>query len=270
MYVPIIYLGDRYIYNEEACFGNGDKLKLKEALRMIKMEIEKKGVKVIRPLRTRKDDMCMSLWVRDSSFTLHNKVYLMPNMVSDGYRSKQISSEVDVIPYKDEGEIVPSGVNLDGGDIIIDGRRILLGKGRRSDESGLEYMKDKFVDRDIVSVRHHALHLDCCLCVLPGNKLFYSKRYIKRLPSVLRESYLCYNVEDYMNENDDPNLATNMLLIGNTIIVAKKRKFERFYNHIESLGFEVIRIPFKNIFKGGGGVRCMTQWYKMPKDQEIF
>ena len=270
MYVPIIYLGDRHIYNKEACCGNSNKLKLKEALRMIKMEIEKKGVKVIRPVRLKKDDMCMSLWVRDSSFTLHNKVYLMPNMINGGDRSKQISSEVDVIPYKDEGEIVPSGVNLDGGDIIIDGNRLFVGKGKRSDDSGLKYMKDKFVDREVISVRHHALHLGCCLSVLPGNILFYSRRYIKRLPGVLRECYDCYCVEDYMNEKDDANLATNYLLIGNTIIVADKKKFDRLYRFMESLGIEVVRIPFTNIFKGGGGVRCMTQWYKMPKDQEIF
>ena len=73
-----------------------------------------------------------------------------------------------------------------------------------------------------------------------------------------------------MNEKDDANLATNYLLIGNTIIVADKKKFDRLYRFMESLGIEVVRIPFTNIFKGGGGVRCMTQWYKMPKDQEIF
>jgi len=39
---------------------------------------------------------------------------------------------------------------------------------------------------------------------------------------------------------------------------------------MEELGFEVKTIPFSNIFLDGGGVRCMTQWYKMPKDQEIF
>ena len=121
MYKPVIYMGSDYIYNEKKCDSIEKKIKLKKALKEIENEIKKKGVEVIKPVRRDKNKICRSLWVRDSSFTIHNQVYLMPQMVKsdDRDRSKQIASEVDVIPYVMDGEIVPESVNLDGGDIYI-------------------------------------------------------------------------------------------------------------------------------------------------------
>ena len=134
MYKPVIYMGSDYIYNEKKCDSIEKKIKLKKALKEIENEIKKKGVEVIKPVRRDKNKICRSLWVRDSSFTIHNQVYLMPQMVKsdDRDRSKQIASEVDVIPYVMDGEIVPESVNLDGGDIIIDGKTIFVGKGERN------------------------------------------------------------------------------------------------------------------------------------------
>ena len=269
MYTPIIYLGSDYIYNKEKCKAD-DKLSLRKALNKIEKEILKTGVKVIRPLKGNYSEMCMSLWVRDSSFTVHNKVYLMPQMINNKAREEQIESEVAVIPYKEKGELVPRDINLDGGDIIIDGKTIFVGKGKRTDESGINYIKNKFVDREIIVIPHHALHLDCCFGVLPGKKALYSSKYIKRMPKIVRDRYKCKKVEDLMNKNDEPNLATNYLLIGRTIITAYKKKFEKIYKYMEDNGFIVKTVPFADIFKGGGGVRCMTQWYKMPKEQTIF
>jgi N-dimethylarginine dimethylaminohydrolase len=264
----IIYMGSDYIYNKEKC--DDKKLRLREALRKLESEIKKSGIEVVKPLKKEKNDMCMSLWARDSSFTVDNKVYLMPQMINNKMRSEQIVSEVDVIPYKSEGKIVPHEVNLDGGDIIIDGDTIFVGKGRRTDNSGVQFLKGEFKNKEVIVVPHHALHLDCCLGVLPGNNILYSSDYIKRLPSKLRERYNIYRVEDYIGERYDSNLSTNFLLIGRNVITAYKKKFEKIYKLIESFGLTVTTIPFENIFMGGGGVRCMTQWYKMPTNQKIF
>tara|TARA_B110000305_G_C19323172_1_gene579976 strand:- start:250 stop:1059 length:810 start_codon:yes stop_codon:yes gene_type:complete len=264
----VIYIGNDHIYNKEMC--DGKRLRLRNALKKLESEIKKTGVEVLKPLKEKHKDLCMSLWVRDSSFTIDNKVYLMPQMINNKYRSNQIQSEVDVIPYKSEGTIVPSNINLDGGDIIIDGETIFVGKSGRTDESGVRYLQEEFKDKEIIVITHHALHLDCCFGILPGNNVLYSSDYIKRLPGKVRERYNVYRVEDYINERHDSNLSTNYLLIGKTVITAYKKKFEKIYELIESLGFMVRTIPFENIFTGGGGVRCMTQWYKMGRDQKIY
>ena len=269
MHNGIIYLGSEYIYNDKRC-SNNDRLELKEALKEIEKEIKKTGVKVIRPLRIKSEEMCMSLWVRDSSITIDNKVYLLPQMINNKERSIQIKSEVGVIPYREGGIIVPENVNLDGGDVIIDGNRIFVGKGGRTDNSGVLYMMERFKKKEIIVIPHHGLHLDCCFGVLPGGKVLYSSTYIKRMPKVVRENYDCKRVEDLMKKGDEPNLGTNYLLIGETVITAYKKKFEKIYEYMRKNGLIVKTIPFKNIFRGGGGVRCMTQWYKMPEGQQIF
>ncbi len=190
--------------------------------------------------------------------------------INSSNRSYTITHEVSVIPFKNESEIVPPSVNLDGGDLLIDKKNIFLGKGIRTDKSAELYIKKICPNYRIISIKHHALHLDCCMGILPNKKLLYSKKYIKKLPSFLRKEYDCYCVENYMNKNSDSNLAVNFLLIDNTIIIAYQKKFEKIYKLIESFNIKVITIPFSNISKGGGGVRCMTQWYKLPKEQLIY
>ena len=267
----IIYLGSEYVYDDKSC-NIQDKLKLKKTLKMIEIEIKKLNVKVIRPKKLNLKNLCMSLWVRDTSINIENKIFLIPQMLKTNIydRAKNIKQEVAVIPFKNESDIVPHWVNLDGGDIIIDKKNIFIGNGKRSDKTADLFIKLHFPKFKIINIKHHALHLDCCLGILPNKKLLYSKKYIKKLPSFLRKEYDCYCVEDYMIENRESNLATNFLLIDKTILIAYQKKFEKIYKLIESFNIKVITIPFFNIFKGGGGIRCMTQWYRLPKNQFIY
>ena len=274
---PIIYLGSDYIYNNKSC-DYFYKLEIKKCLKSLEEEIKKLKIKVIRPKKLDIKNLCMALWVRDTSINIKNKLYIIPQMlstsinsdISSSNRSFQVSQEVSVIPYKNESEIIPSSVNLDGGDILIDNRNIFLGKGIRTDKTAELYLKKICPNYRIISVKHHALHLDCCMGILPNKKLLYSKKYIKKLPSFLRKEYDCYCVENYINKDSDSNLATNFLLIGKTIIIVYQKKFEKIYKLIESFNIKVITIPFSNVSKGGGGIRCMTQWYKLPKEQLIY
>ena len=268
---PVIYLGSDYIYDSKSCRIT-DRINSSNALKLIEKELKNLNIKVIRPKKSKVSDICLSLWVRDTSFNIKNKLFVIPHMIyySNMKRATQVKQEVEVIPYKNESEVVPSNVNLDGGDIIMDDKNIFVGKGVKTDDSGSMYMKKKFSNYNIITIRHHALHLDCCLGILPNKKLLYSKTYIKRLPGFLRKEYDCYCVEDYMYKHYEPNLATNFLLVNNTIITAYKKKFERIYDLIKSFGINVITIPFSNIFKAGGGVRCMTQWYRLPENQRIY
>ena len=63
-----------------------------------------------------------------------------------------------------------------------------------------------------------------------------------------------------MEEGEEPNLGTNLLIIGNNIITIDIKKFYKFYDFLKTMGFNVILIPFFNLWKDGGGIRCLTQW----------
>ena len=62
------------------------------------------------------------------------------------------------------------------------------------------------------------------------------------------------------------NLATNVLIIKNTLLAIDMKKFSKLYDYFfESLGLNVVTIPFYNLWKDGGGIRCLTQWIDKSK-----
>ena len=130
----------------------------------------------------------------------------------------------------------------------------------RTEKNSIEWFKKEFKKKEIIKIKHHALHLDCCFCVLPNQVIIYSKKYIKSFPSILRDRYKVYCIEDFMKDGEETNLGTNLLIIGNNIIAIDRKKFYKFYQFLESMDFNIIRIPFFNLWKDGGGVRCLTQW----------
>jgi N-dimethylarginine dimethylaminohydrolase len=272
----IIYIGNQHIYNPHICSNNQLKLRLKNTLNILAAELKKLGIQVLKPNKSKKTDMCYSLWTRDTSFLMNNNIFLIPHMLSiknkikSANRLMQVKSEVDVIPYKNEGIFVPDNVNIDGGDIIVDNNTIFVGKNERTDNSGVKFLIDNFKNKNVVPIAHHALHLDCCFAVLPGNIVLYSNKYIKRMPRIIRDKYNCIKIEDILTDGQETNLATNFLLIGNTILTADKPKFKKLHDFIQNLGFQIILIPFENISTMGGGVRCLTQWYKLPTKQQIY
>ena len=273
---PVIYIGSHYIYNKDFCSYNQLRLRLKKTLDILEKELKKLGIKVLKPKKYKINDMCTALWTRDTSFLMNNKVYLLPHMlpiknkIKSAQRVKQIENEVKVIPYKDEGIVVPDNVNLDGGDILVDNDIIFVGKNERTDNSGVNYLSETFNDKTVIPIKHHSLHLDCCFAVLPGNIVIYSTKYIKRLPSIISKKYMCFRIEDILIDSVETNLATNFLIVGDTIITADKKKFKKLYDFLEKLGFKIILIPFENIATMGGGIRCLTQWYKLPRYQKIY
>ena len=67
----------------------------------------------------------------------------------------------------------------------------------------------------------------------------------------------------------DPLLATNGLIIGNNIITTDQVKFSKFRKYLRTLDFNVIEIEYGTLWREKGGIRCLTQWTKKPKNQLI-
>lgn len=273
---PIIYIGSHHVYNKGFCSNAQLKLRLKKTLDILENELKKLEITVLKPKKYKINNMCYALWTRDTSFLIDNKIYLLPHMLPikntniSAKRVEQIKNEVEVMPYKKEGIIVPDDVNLDGGDILIDDNIIFVGKNERTDNTGVNYMKNTFKNKNIIPIKHHALHLDCCFAVLPRKIVLYSSTYIKKMPSIIRNNYMCIRIEDMCMDTTETNLATNFLIIDNIIITADKPKFKKLNDFLEKLGFKIILIPFENISTMGGGIRCLTQWYRLPKKQKIY
>ena len=263
-----IILGSEYKYNKNYCKPLKYKrtIPLSKILKEIKKKIENLDVNIVRPKRN-KMPFCTTLWTRDSFINVDNRLVMLP-LQSLATRHPD---EWKTIPAAaDRRMLFPdSPENLEGGDVIQDGNIILVGVGRRTNKEGVSTLRKMFPNKKIITVNHCALHLDCCLMILPGKRLIYSTRYITNLPKNLKNIYNCKTVESVIGKEIDPVLATNGLLIGNNIITTNQIKFKKFRNFLRSLGFNVIEIKYGSLWREEGGIRCLTQWLDKPSDQKI-
>jgi N-dimethylarginine dimethylaminohydrolase len=266
----VIIVGSANIYNEKYCPKNKKTFeKVDETLKSLQKILEKLKIKVLKPSKESPGELCRSLWVRDTSLNVDNRLYLIPHMVNISRRNRQPEAEVDTLPNEVKGfaKRIFSNIILDGGDVIQDDNIIYVGKGRRTGTSGLLWLKSEFPEKHIIQINHESLHLDSCFNVLPNKRVIYSKRYIKFLPTYVKNNYEIICVEDYIDKTASPELATNILIFKNNLIAADLKKFEKLYKHLEDLGYDMHYVPFYNLYRDHGGVRCLTSWYKV--DNEI-
>lgn len=212
------------------------------------------------------------LWVRDTFINIDTKYYIMnlTNKTSKGIDRR--FEYLKVLPYlnkKYKIETIPKNLQIEGGDIIYDNKNIFIGINKRTSYDSAKYIKNKLTDYNIITINHNAIHLDCCLMVLPDNKLFYSTRYIKNLPNNIKKIYECISVESIIGNKVDPILATNCVIINNNIITTNQSKFKKFRNYLRKLNYNVIEINYGNLWKKNGGIRCLMQWIDKPKNLVI-
>jgi N-dimethylarginine dimethylaminohydrolase len=249
----IICLGSSCIYNKSKCNNYPFFKNLSIIINRLKKELEILEIKVIQPTNFNKK-ICLSLWVRDIFINIDNTIYLLEKSTTN------IRHPIEELKTTNIKGIKINDIFVDGGDIIQDNSTIFIGISSRTPLKSYYWFKKNFPNKNIIKIKHHALHLDCCFCVLPNNTIIYSKKYIKSFPSYLRKIYNIKYIEEFITKDVDSNLATNLLLIGNNIITADFKQFYNFYNYLRLLKFNVILIPFYDVWKDGGGVRCMTQW----------
>ena len=161
---------------------------------------------------------------------------------------------------------------MDGGDVIIDRRRrwIFVGQGQRTDATGYRFLK-RVVGHTytIIPVPHISLHLDCCFSVLPSGTILFSKQYVPDF--VPPAGCKAVAIEPYLQQHVDAHLALNILFVGEVGLVADLPWFSSLYDYLETHeGVALRRIPFSNIHQDNGGIRCLTQWYIVPKHQRIL
>lgn len=254
----IAALGSDHIHNNKYCkkYKDGRFENLSKILNTIKRELKKLGVEVVRPKKSA--ELCRSLWLRDTFVNINNKLYLLPKSYSNYRRPEEELKTLNL-----DGHMLD--LYMDGGDLIQENNNMFLGIGKRTDISAYNGLKEKFPKKNIIKINHTALHLDCCFCVLPKKNIVYSTRYIKSLPTAIRSEYNVRTVEEFIGDSVNSNLATNVLIIKNTLLAIDMKKFSKLYDYFESLGLNVVTIPFYNLWKDGGGIRCLTQWIDKSK-----
>ena len=233
----------------------------------------KYGVKVYRPEVLAN---CNQIFSRDIAFVIGNKL-ITANILPD--REKEVEAILHVLDKIDDKNILhpPEEVHVEGGDVMPWNDYIFIGTYTASDYSeyitartnraAVDFITEKFPAKTIKSFElrksntqamQNALHLDCCFQPLGRGKAILHK------DGFLVESEYLWLVDYFGKENvfeitehEMYRMFSNVFSISPDVVVSE-RSFTRLNDWLRNQGFTVEEIPYSEIAKQEGLLRCST------------
>jgi N-dimethylarginine dimethylaminohydrolase len=194
------------------------------------------------------------VFTRDIGFTL-GEIVFVADMASD---VRQGEENVLRQWLEDEGfsyyNIV--GDNIEGGDVIIDGKTIYVGLSNRTNQKAADHLQRILSSFEVKAIpfKERYLHLDCVFNVVsPEIALIYPEALTEEDMKVFGSRYELIEV----SKEEQFTLGTNVLSIGNKRILSLPVNKD-VNKQLRNRGFEVIEVDITEIIKSGGSFRCCT------------
>ena len=159
--------------------------------------------------------------------------------------------------------IPPVECLIEGGDIMVDKGRMIVGLSQRTNIKGYEWLLDNFTDQmKVIPVYltdlkkgENVLHLDCAFNPVGENSALIYMDGIKPIPDFFEKEYDLIRI----NKKEQQALATNVFSISNDLVIARDHpESKRAVSEMRKRGIEVIEIPFDGAPATGGSLRCCT------------
>ena len=236
--------------------------------------LHKYDVKVYRPELVRD---CNQIFARDVGFVIDDKI-IVSNIIPD--RQEEIDAYgriYEQIHYKHIYNL-PETVHVEGGDVILYGDTIFLGqynfpdyaevKTARTNRLAVEYLRMIFPNKRIIPLNlrksdtdpyEGILHLDCTFMPVGRDKAIIYK------PGFMNPRDAQHLVDFFGPENvfeltlDEMYwMNSNIFSISEDVVVIEEH-FTRLGQHLrEKWGMTVETVPYREISKMGGLLRCST------------
>lgn len=234
---------------------------------------EKYNIKVYRPCIIENYNQIFS---RDIAFVVEDKL-IISNILPD--REKEVEAIKYVIDQVEDSNVITTteDVHFEGGDIMLWNNYIFIGtyKGKdysdiitaRTNMKGVNFIKELFPNKivkefDLVksntNAKINALHLDCCFQPVGKNKAIIHKEGFKN-----EEDYQflvnLFGIENLFHITADEmyQMFSNVFSISPEVVVSEQN-FTRLNNWLRAQGFIVEEIPYAEIGKQEGLLRCST------------
>ena len=234
---------------------------------------EKYGIKVYRPKNIKGLNQ---IFMRDITFVVDDKL-VISNTIEE--RKKEINAVADVlcqIPKKDIIKM-PLIARVEGGDVMPWNDYVFVGYSEKKDfekytvartnKAGVEFLTETFPTKKVKGFelnksdddpRENALHLDCCFQPIGKNIAIMYKDGFKHSADVE------FLVNYFGNENiikvskeEMYNMNCNVFSISESVIISEKG-FTRLNTELMKRGFTVEEVPYAEIAKMEGLLRCST------------
>lgn len=235
--------------------------------------LKKYGVTVYRPNPV---ENCNQVFARDVGFVIEDKI-IVSNIIPD--RQAEIDAYSDIysrIHYKQIYNL-PEAVHVEGGDVIPFGERIFVGqydfpdyssvKTARTNRLAIDYLRMIFPEKKIIPLNlrksdtdpyEGILHLDCTFMpVGPDMAIMYREGFMNpRDADHVADIFGRENVF-YLTREEMYWMNSNVFSIAPDVVVVEEH-FTRLKAWLESRGMTVETVPYREISKMGGLLRCST------------
>ena len=235
--------------------------------------LQKYGVQVYRPEIIRD---CNQIFTRDIGFVIDD-VFIKANILPDRQAEFQAIEYIVKQMNPDKVLTPPEEVHIEGGDVMPWNEHIFIGtyKGddykeqvtARTNMAGVAFIQKLFPHKKVkefdlvkskTEARDNALHLDCCFQPVGKDKAiiykggFRSEADYQYLVDIFGAENLFHIEREEMYE-----MNSNVFSISPEVVVSEKH-FTRLNAWLRAQGFTVEEIPYSEISKQEGLLRCST------------
>ncbi len=234
---------------------------------------EKYGVNVFRPSVI---EDCNQIFSRDIAFVIEDKLF-HSNILPD--REREFEAIHNVLKQIDPNKIIrpPEEVHVEGGDVMPWHDYIFVGTytaedyphyiTARTNKEAVEFLRSEFPNKKVkafelrksnTNAKENALHLDCCFQPVGRDKAIIHKN------GFLVEEEYQWLVDFFGKENVFEITADEMYQMFSNVfsispeVVVSEQSFTRLNNWLRDQGFIVEEIPYAEIAKQEGLLRCST------------
>ena len=235
--------------------------------------LEKYDVTVYRP-NVIKD--CNQIFSRDIAFVIEDKIIranILPNRIKEIEAIRSVWNQVE----PKNRIILPKECHAEGGDIILWNDYIFVGtySGKdyadyitaRTNMDAVIALQELFPHKTVKAFelrksntdpKENALHLDCCFQPIGTNKAIIHKNgfLIEREYQWLVDFFGKKNVFE-ITKQEMYDMNSNIFSISETVIISEKN-FTRLNKWLRKQGFTVEEVPYAEIGKQEGLLRCTT------------
>jgi N-dimethylarginine dimethylaminohydrolase len=235
--------------------------------------LKKYDVKVYRP-RVLKD--VNQIFARDIAFVIGDKFIrsnILPNRIEELDAINEVYEQVNPL----NRIIPPDEVHVEGGDVMPWNEYIFVGvySGEdypdfitaRTNVAAVSFLTELFPDKKVKSFelrksntdpKENALHLDCCFQPIGKNKAILHRNgfLVEEEYQFLVDYFGIENIFEISKE-EMYNMNSNIFSISENVVVSENN-FTRLNTWLKDQGFVVEEVPYAEIGKQEGLLRCST------------
>lgn len=216
------------------------------------------------------------IFARDIGFVIDD-VFIKSNILPD--RERELDAIQYVINQINPSKVVrpPEEVHIEGGDVMLWNDYIFIGTYKGSDYKdyitartnwqGVDFIRQLFPNKivkdfDLVKskleARDNALHLDCCFQPVGNDKgIIYKNGFREEADYLFLVNLFGKENLFHITRDEMYDMNSNVFSIAPNVVVSEKN-FTRLNNWLREQGFVVEEIPYAEIAKQEGLLRCST------------